>query len=353
MGRAALLICTGFTVILGIIRYDIHNRQISQTSLNVDYVNQSQARNMAMSGMEIGIREIMEDFGWRPDPEPWTITISGNTADVYIDDDETHPGELESNQVRVRTQSEIGGRQGNAHAILELGNIIPKIPGAMGFYTDKSKLNINGNAFEFNGNDTNPDGSSGDEAALPGVVADSIAYDDLLNNLNSNQKQTVEEGGYEQEDLDNEDLQEHIDKYVDVASPFDGSSVSPLGSPDNPKVTILDGAGEAKDEIGAGIFIIPEGTTFTAKGDFTFHGLIIVQGKLDLRGNVTVFGSMLFGGELLYGGESELEIPVNEEGEASFSGTVGVNYSSSALTNVNNKLAHLFGDGIKITSMYD
>ncbi|MEX2641166.1 MAG: hypothetical protein WD266_10790 [Balneolales bacterium] len=327
-------------------QFHIQTGQVKQSLSNAEYANSSQARNMAMSGMEMGIREMHDDFGWRPDPQPWTITISGHSTDVYIDDDQSHPSELQSNQVRVRAESKMGSQTGNAHAILQLDNIFPKIPAALGFYTDETMLNINGSAFEFNGKDTNPDGTSGTEDDLPGVAADTSAYDTLLDNLNNNQKAKVEDGVYEEQILDNEDLQEHIDKYADVAETYNSSSTSPLGSPEEPKIVSLDAGGEAKDESGAGILIIPEGSTFTAKGDFTFHGLIIVQGTLDLRGHVTLFGSMLFGGE------SQLDIPDEDDG-TTFSGSVTVNYSSSALANANNKLAHKFGDGVEVASIYD
>lgn len=94
MGRASLFLCGGFAIILGIIQLNIQNSQLSQTGLNIDYANQSQARNLAMSGMQMGIRKIVEDFDWRPDPSPWIITISGNTTDVFVDDNESHPDEL-------------------------------------------------------------------------------------------------------------------------------------------------------------------------------------------------------------------------------------------------------------------
>lgn len=328
-------------------QFNIHRDQVNQIQASVDYANESQARNLAMSAMEFGIREIHEDFGWRPQPQPWTITIDDNTSDVFIDDSQTHPEELETHQVRVRALCELEDRFGNAHAILEMDNIYPEIPGATGFYTDGTKLNINGNAFEFNGQDTNPDGTAGTKEDLPGIAADTVAYDNLLDNLNATQKEKIEEDGYEQQDLDNEDLQDHIDKYAEVAETHDESLANSLGTPEDPKIVTLDGVGEAKDETGAGILIIPEGSTFIAKGDFTFHGLVIVQGKLDLRGNVTLFGSMLFGGE------SELEIPDEDDGDATFSGSVSVNYSSSALANVNNKLAHHFSEGVVVAEIYD
>ncbi|MEX0686275.1 MAG: hypothetical protein WD098_09725 [Balneolales bacterium] len=323
----------------------IHSSHVSQSKLNISYANQSQARNMAMSGMQIGLKEVSGNFGWRPDPEPWTITISGNTVDVFVDDFASHP-DLEPQQIRVRAESTLEGVSGNAHAILEVDNILPEIPASLGFYTDQTQLNINGNAFIFSGEDTNPDGTAGTKEDLPGVAADTSAYDNLLDNLNSQQIGTIEDSGYEEKALNNVDLHERVDGYISVSEVFNESSVSPLGDYNYPKIVRMNGSGGARDETGAGIFIIPEGSTFTAKGDFTFYGLIIVQGKLDLRGNVTVYGSVLFGGQ------SELEIP-DEDEEASFSGHVKTIYSSSSLSNANNKLAHFLDTGVTVTEIFD
>lgn len=118
----------------------------------------------------------------------------------------------------------------------------------MGFYTNRNKLDINGNAFGFNGNDTNPDGSAGNKDDLPGIAADTSAYDHLLDNLNSTQIKNIKESGYEEKELDNQDLQEHLDMYSDVTEPFDASSGTPLGTEDDPKVVMLEGEEVAKDE---------------------------------------------------------------------------------------------------------
>ncbi|MEX0929332.1 MAG: hypothetical protein WD266_07935 [Balneolales bacterium] len=343
MGRAAIFLCGGFAIILGIIQFNILNSQVSQSKLNVEYVNQSQARNMAMSGMEFGIREIMheEGFEWRPDPQPMKVTFNGTGIDVYIDDHSTHPAELETDQIRVRAESEMFERTSRAEAILVRESIFPPIPGAMGFYGEDSQLNIGGNAKVYGEDVDPPGGAPGDGENKPGIA--SVIGEDELINSTGNANEIDGEPPFKEEDLDAEELQENIDNYLAEAESYTGE----LGTAENPKIIKLDETVKLNDEGGAGILIIPPGVTLELRGSFTFEGLVIVQGALDIRGNVTIYGSMLFGDNSL------LEIEDADPSQPELSGNTTIQYSSSALANVNQKFAHKFDKQPEIVSIRD
>lgn len=345
MGRSSLFLCGGFAIILGIVQLNIYNSQTGQTQLNVDYVNQSQARIMSMSGMDMGIKEVMVNgFAWRPDPQPWIITVGSNTVEVYVDDHGSHPVDVEQHHIRIRAESDLDGRAGMAYAILKNESIFPPIPGAMGFYGESSVFNLGGNAKVF-GDDKNPDGTAGDDEDKPGIAA-VIDQEDLINP--TGQAHTIEgDPPYSKQDLDAQELQDYIDEYTSVAEDYvDQSSI---GDTLNPKIVKLTGDTKISDNSSdaGGVLIIPPNVTLELRGTFTFHGLIIVQGTVDIRGNVSIFGSMLFGDNSL------LEIDEVEDGDATATGNTTIQYSSSALSNVDNKLAPQFDKGAKIVSIYD
>lgn len=359
MGRASLFLCGGFAIILGIVQLNILNSQVGQTKVNSEYANQNQARNMASSGLEMGIREVVENYSWRPTSQPEIKSFVGNNIKVFVDDISTHPGELEAHQVRIRAISEMGGETADAFAILERESIYPPIPGAMGFYGEDSNLNIGGNAKVYGHDEDPPGGVPGDGIDKTGISA-VISEDELINSTGNANEIDGEPpfcvaNGNESEgeeacegELDAEELQSFIDEYTLKSENFSEiSNIPPLGTSENPKIVKLDQNEKFNDEGGAGILIIPSNVSLELRGDFNFEGLVIVQGTLDIRGNVTIYGSMLFSDNSL------LEIEEADPDEPELSGNTTIQYSSSALANINDKFAETFDKGTIVVSIRD
>ena len=369
MGRASLFLCGGFAIILGIIQLNVQNSQVSQTKLNVDYVNQTQARNMASSGLHIGIKEIMENgFGWRPETRPWEVTFNGYTVDVYIDDHDSDPDDVQDNQIRVKTESVIDGHRGSAYAMMQNNSSFLTVPGAMGFYGKGSKLEMKGNS-KVSGCDRDPPGAQPGEGIDKAGIASVISRNDLMNSGNfgspsdpcsagdhpgGGNKDPVRgnpvfcEADECENELDPEELYEKIQEFSQQAELFSQiGAVPPLGTRDTPKIVKIDKKIEKFNDIGgAGILIIPPNHTLKLRGNFVFEGLVIVQGTVDIKGTVEIYGSMLFGDN------SIMEMD-DVDPEGAFSGNATIQYSSSALTNVEEKLSQMGGKGVIVTSIYD
>jgi hypothetical protein len=59
MGRAMLLLVTGSFIIFGMIQLGVWDRQSEINEMNVDYILTSQARNLANSGMERALNNLI------------------------------------------------------------------------------------------------------------------------------------------------------------------------------------------------------------------------------------------------------------------------------------------------------
>lgn len=321
----------------------VQNHQVSAIGLNVDYFSQTFAQDIAGSSMEIGLNRFNKDPGWRTNGTPWIYTIAGESTEIHVDDSNSHPAELQNNQIRIRALSEIDGQNARSETILEFESIFPPIPGAMGFYGQDSELDIRGNV-NVNGHDMNPDGTEGDEASVPGIAA-AVEQDSLLDTSG----QAYELDGdppYSQQAMDGAGLQSWIDLYLSVADEY----VAPnIGSVEFPEIVKMPaGTTKISDQLGgAGIIIIPPGATLELRGDFVYQGLIIVQGALDIAGNVEVYGSALFGDNSL------LEIDEVDPNDATLKGNAMMQFSGSALENVDQALGALLSKGFFITGILE
>jgi hypothetical protein len=355
-----LLLCSGLIIVFGVVQMSLNAKQQSMATFNVAYANSINARNTSNSGMERAINRIMDDPTWRTDAGPWTIQFGDWPVVITSVDNSTDPS-LGANDVRITATCVINGATEQSIAVLQrgIGLPIPEVEGAMGIFTDNLDLSISGSAFLITGNDTNADGSAGTEPPLPGMSVSSLAaYTEIFSSLNASQRARVQGSGGSpavqlDPTMDNSALQDFFDAIIAnpdeyYAGNHTASGVGSLGTPEDPKIIVVDGTLSVSNATGAGILVITESGSLDARGNFdNYQGLILIQGSADMtRGNIHIYGAMMFGGS-----NPSLEIDID------FRGNVSVNYSSSALQFAQ-QLANSSGGGggstnYSIVSIYD
>lgn len=337
MGRYMLIVCLGMVMVTGMVQMATDFRQVETGAVNVEYFESNMAENLAGSGIEMGINTYRMD-----DPElpyEYTTQVEGYDLHVIIEDESTNE-DLESNQVLVTSETNVGGEVGSAEAMLKDEPIHPPIPGATGFYSPDSEFIVGGNA-EIYGAD-----KDGNHADLP-AIAGTAEEDDLVTRVGGGNPDSVEDDENIEGDPDydhNPDLEEETQEFVDFVEQSrenadqilaEDENHTGLGTEDDPRITVVDGDNKFNDTSGHGILYIAEGHELELRGDFSFDGIIAVEGRLNIRGSVEVDGSILFN-------EGEGEIDEGEDADGDFSGDAYINYSSNALANINDAFAEQF-----------
>lgn len=351
MGRGLVIIVTGMVFIFGMIQLGISNRHNSEAGINIDYASWVQARNVAASGAEVGIMELIRDKTWRPANGLLELNLGEFTADVQVLDsiiDST----IGLRQARVISEATIGGRTARVNGLLQERSRVPKSEGAMAIYSPDVTFRANGTAFLVSGTD----GETDDSNQKYGIAAgNTTVYDKVMAELKANQEVQVEgKGGTPSvaEVADrNEELLELISWYYNIANTTDFGTVydnlhlkggEQLGTIEEPKITYVNNdMSVSGNSSGAGILIVgPEGSLDMTGGgsrNFNFHGLVIVMGEAKVQGNMNIEGTMLFGG-------------TNPLIEITIGGNIEIRYSSKALAAID---PFLEGTGVPINLPFE
>ncbi|MFU8862080.1 MAG: hypothetical protein ACNA8K_16860 [Cyclonatronaceae bacterium] len=346
MGRGLVIIVTGMVFIFGMIQLGISNRHNSETEINIDYASWVQARNVAASGAEVAVSQLIANKAWRPVNGLFELDLAGYMADVSVIDN-TIDASIGLKQARVLSEATIGGRTARVNALLQERSQLPVSEGAMAIYSPDVVFLANGTGFLISGED----GAETDDDQKYGIATgNSLVYDKVMDELNKNQELLVKGKGGEPSVAEvrdrNEELMELVDWYYNIANTTDFGTVyddliidgqMQLGTRENPQITYVNDLMQVSGNgSGAGILIVgPEGRLDMSGGgnrDFHFDGLVIVMGEASISGNIKVNGTMLFGGT-----QPSIEISIG--------GSVEVKYSSEALASLD---PFLSGSGVPI-----
>jgi len=342
MGKALLLICSGLVILFGLIQVDVQKRQGDMIKRSATAANTAQARNMAHEGVDIAIQKLESNPGFRNNYQPWQVTLDHGTASVQFIDYTTDDS-LTYRQLILVSKSGLDNDSAKVVTKIEKIGGMPKVPSAMGFYTDTVSFNANGSAFAINGNDTKIDGTAGYGKSLSGItVTGSDAQTTITDAMNSNQQNKVTgSGNYTpnilyNSNLTNTSLKNDVQKYIAqadttyYAGTYDGTQ---FGTESNPQITIVNGDITVGGTSGGyGIMIVENASKIDVTGDFTFNGLIYMQGGMfQSKGNIYIYGSLQFG-----------STSSTKFSGAQVSGNVHVNYSTQAFQKVENGMPHKF-----------
>ena len=351
MGRGLVIICTGLVFIFGMIQLGISNRHNSEAGININYASWVQARNVAASGAEVAIMELVRDKTWRPANGVLKLALAGHVADVQVIDN-TIDATIGLRQARVLSEATIGGRTARLNALLQERSRVPKSEGAMAIYSPDVTFRANGTAFLVSGSD----GKIDDADQKYGIAAgNTTVYNKVMDELKTNQDVKVEgKGGtpsVAEVENRNEELLELVNWYYNIANTTDYGTVynnlhltggEQLGTIEEPKITyVTNNMTVNGNSSGAGILIVgPEGSLDMTGGgnrNFNFHGLIIVMGEAKVQGNMNIEGTMLFGG-------------TNPLIEITIGGNIEIRYSSEALAGIT---PFLEGTGVEINLPFE
>lgn len=326
MGKSSLIIVLGMSVIIAffILRLNATSKENVSTTMNM--FEQTQARLIANSGIEIYLEKLKADLDMRGK------TYSGNnlfngTYTVHISTGDT---------VTVTSTSDFMGVQ-HKTVVEAAADKLPffAVPGAMYIATDAiDNVRINGN-ITVSGYDHTMDGAALDDGTeLPGIAVD---YDDGVKTIESNIKGAADIIGYGGEPSVHTvtntidwaayalDVESNPDIIINTST--DLSKIPNLGTVASPKTTFVNGDIHFNSNLeGCGILVV--NGNLKINGTFTYRELIIAYKDSEittqLNGNGKVYGAMIIAGE-----SADLQIS---------NGNFKCLYSEDALNHVAGKL---------------
>ena len=317
-GKTMIILALGFAIITSFLILKLNANSKEGLSTTVDHFKSIQSRLIANSGAEIYLEKMRRN-------KTLHGTFNNNTImGGYYDIDISGPDSF-------LTITSTGYFDNTVHqSIIRASREPVQLPpslGALYIVSDVLGLQLNGN-LDIDGSDTNTDGSSGPEPALPGVVLDDpadSAY--FIDNIKPKIANDIEGFGgspsvYSTPDTtDWEAVVMNTIFAADITVPTGTYSSGTFGTPTDPKITFMNGnihlSGTCQ---GDGIMII--NGNLTMSGDFTYRGIILVYDKSTIECQITGNGGV-YGTTILVGSNVDL----HSTGNAAFY------YSSQAIKN--------------------
>lgn len=319
MGKGILIVILGLSVITSFFILRLHANSREGLRTTVDHYEDTQARLIANSSVEIYLEKLKKDK---------SLTGSFLDQDLFSGEYDMHISGPDS-LLTIRSVGTFGDEQ---HEVIVKATRepvpVPPVWGALYVSSDNMGLKMNGN-LEIDGNDTNPDGSAGPEAPLPGIAVDDPSDSSyIVDNLKPKISGDIEGYGgspsvYSTTDtIDWNALTQTIIYAADITlGTGTYSSGTIMGTWADPKVTYVNGDVHfSGDASGNGIMVINGNVVMS--GDFTYSGIIIVYGQSTIEtqivGNGGVYGATILVGQ---------SVDIHATGNSSFY------YSSGAIKN--------------------
>jgi hypothetical protein len=324
MGKASIILALGISTIIALLIIDLNANNNQSVQTTVDMFEQTQARLIANSGVEIYLEKLRRNKSLKGNF--LNNSINGGKFDMYIYGPDT--------LMKIKAVSHYGGKTHTSLVTAKRSKVgIPDVNSALYVSSDNLSLNLNGN-IDIIGHDTNINGSPGPMPSLPSVTLDTPEDSaDFRNKIKPKVAGALTGlGGAPSIRTVNETRD-----WVQIAQDFifgadinlnagNYASGTVLGTWDEPKITVATGdvhfSGTAE---GYGILVV--NGNITMSGQFTFRGIIIAYGESTLVtktvGNAGVYGGTVFVGE---------SVDLQATGNANFF------YSSQAIKNAQDKL---------------
>ncbi len=323
MGRALLIISAGLLITFSLVQGAMKGRQLSFSERSAEYIMKSQARNVANTGIELTLKKILDEE--ESGNDHWTN--NGNWYEIPVENANFESGTARVKITRLNALSNPDTLKltaaGNftlngelvsdtvATIVAEYHNVIPDDKAAVLYDGPSATPNYNGTSFDHDGRDYDLEGNviPGSETK-PGVLAKTQAISDALNtNLTSNQLDKITgDPDIAVDEQPNDNFNDLVSLYANNGDstisgcPCEYNNAT-FGSIDQPQITVVEGDLTLKGgSVGAGILVVKDGGKLITRGDFTYHGIILVQGaaadmetSLEFSGNTYVYGGMMLG----------------------------------------------------------
>lgn len=356
MGRALLIICSGLTIIFGIVQTNMQGRQKEGVAVNADYAKTMEARDLNNAAIDLALQQLSANPNWRNGGVPWQVQLDYGSSQVLIEDYNT-------DTLRLTATSPMDNYKGKVVALCKqtLNSALPKIPASLGIYNNSFSFSANGD-FGISGID-----SSGSGQNLPGIaVINSAAQSTVLNGAGAKADQITGTGGTPSVAIDNTLDYNPVENLInilanDVNSQYlpGGTYTGSLGSASDPGVFIVDNqtkfTGGTPEGYGiivvrhSGVVDVDSTSTsgsLTTTGNFKFNGLIIFENGWGLTGT----GTSQINGSVLVGSTSSTTTT-----DITFNGTTNIQYNSQKLQYAQTAAARAVNPGAtyKIVKLYE
>ena len=333
MGKALLIIALGVSVILSFFNLKLNSNSKENLSTTVDMFEQTQARLIANSGVEVFLERLKHDRSMM------NRSFSGNELfggeyDIVISGPDS--------MVMVTSTANFMGVQ-HTSVVEAAADRVPFIPGPGAMYLSATtiaalKKNAISGSIEINGYDHDLNGNQIAGVVKPGIGVDGETQrQSIIDMINKNKldqilgaggtpsvvvvNDTVDWAQYAQLIADNPDyLINDQDKI---------KSSNTWGTISEPKVTFINGdiaINNSQSASGCGILVI--NGNLTINGNFDYKGLVVAfkstTVRLTLAGNAEILGSLVAAG-------NEIDVDVS-------SGNFRSLYSTEALNKIKDLL---------------
>jgi len=306
MGKGLIIIVLGMSVIIGFYILKLNANSKENLSTTVNMFEQTQARLIANSGVEVYLEKLKLDRTMM-NSSFTNNSLFGGTYDINI----SGPDSL----VKVTS---IATFMGEAHTTVVEASAdrVPIIPGPGAMYLSAGtiaalKKNAIGGSIEINGNNHDLNGNPIAGPPVPGIAVDGEAQRlAIIDMINKNKIENILGAGgtpsvavvndtinwseYAQLLADNPDYL--IDEQVKI------KSTNTWGTVAQPKVTFINGditLSNSQAASGCGILVV--NGNLTVNGGFDYKGLLVAfkNTNLDIKltGNVQIIGSLVAAGE--------------------------------------------------------
>ena len=324
MGKSILLITIGLSMIIGLIILKLNANSKEGLAVTVHQFEITQARLIANSGVETYLEKMRRNKTLSGDF--LNIPLFNGSYDIHI-----------SGPDSLLTIRSIGKFDGIDHETIVTASRepvqIPDVFSSLYISSTNLSVNFNGNML-IDGNDTNPDGSSGSASPVPGVGVDSPSDSAYIKNVLKPKitKDILGLGGSPSirsisDSLDWNAIAQNLIFAADLTVPG-GTYTAPMtfGTPSSPKITYITGNVTLSGKCdGDGIMIV--NGNLSMAGQFTYRGIIIVYGQstidTKISGNGGIYGSTILVGQ---------SVNIQATGNSSFY------YSAQAIQNAKNNL---------------
>ena len=305
MGKSILIIVLGMSVIVGFIMLKLNANSKENLSTTVNMFEQTQARLIANSGVEIYLEKLKHDRSMMNSSFP-NNNLLGGSYNINI----SGPDSL----VKVISAATFMGVQ-HTTIVEAAADKVPFHPGPGAMYLSAGtvaglKKNAIGGSMEINGNDHDINGNLTGSGSVPGIAVDGTTQQtSILDMIAKNAiDQVLGAGGtpsvgvvgntidwaeYAQLLADNPDI------LIDTQDKIKTTNV--WGTTSNPKVTFVNGdiqINNSQAASGCGILVV--NGNLTINGGFDYKGMVIAfkDASIDIKlnGNGSIIGSLVVAG---------------------------------------------------------
>lgn len=306
MGKALLIIALGMSVIIGFYILKLNSNSNENLSTTVNMFEQTQARLIANSGVEVYLEKLKHDRTMMNKSFPGN-SLFGGTYDISI----TGPDSL----VKVTSNATFMGVQ-HTTIVEAAADKVPFYPGPGAMYLASNtvvglKKNAINGSIEINGNNHDINGNPVGGTALPGIaVIGESQRQSVIDMITKNTINQVKGSGgspsvavvnnsvdwveYAQLLADNPDI------LIDTQTKVKTTNI--WGTLNDPKVTFVNGdihINNSQAASGCGILVV--NGSLTINGNFDFKGLVIAFKNttidIKLNGNGSILGSLVVAGQ--------------------------------------------------------